>query len=368
MTNADASTGTPAASVRRHDIDWVRTGALGLLIVYHIVVSFQPFAPLIAFIQNEKTLDWLWIPMMAINVWRIPVLFLISGMGVRFAMRRRDWRALLNDRSKRILLPLVFGSLFVAPWTVWFASLWYRWAETGIYFPTQGHLWFLGNIYAYVLVLLPVLYWMVRHPGNVVLRATRWIVRRPLGIFVFAVPIIAEVLVVQPDHYPSYAGNLHGFVLGFALFALGAVFVEIETDFSPAVRRHRWIALAVGFGLYLSRVLDLGLPPWVVGFESMTWMLAVLGFAARHLDRPSKGLSYLSAAVYPVYIVHLPVQLALAFWLFRTEIPAVAKLVLMIVGTFGVSLGLYEALKRVRWLRPVFGMKALPRAAPAGGS
>ena len=50
-----------------------------------------------------------------INIWRIPLLFIISGMGVCFAIRRRNWKELLRDRAKRILLPLIFGSFFIVP-------------------------------------------------------------------------------------------------------------------------------------------------------------------------------------------------------------------------------------------------------------
>ena len=32
---------TAATSQRRYDIDWLRTLAMGLLIIYHVVISFQ---------------------------------------------------------------------------------------------------------------------------------------------------------------------------------------------------------------------------------------------------------------------------------------------------------------------------------------
>ena len=35
------------AAGRRHDVDWLRVCALGLLIVYHAVISFQPSAYMI---------------------------------------------------------------------------------------------------------------------------------------------------------------------------------------------------------------------------------------------------------------------------------------------------------------------------------
>jgi len=70
--------------MRRNDVDWIRVIALGLLIIYHAVVAFQPWGHKIWFIENGEHLEVLWIPMAMINVWRIPILFMVSGMGVFF--------------------------------------------------------------------------------------------------------------------------------------------------------------------------------------------------------------------------------------------------------------------------------------------
>lgn len=139
-------------SVRRYDVDWVRTLALGLLIIYHAVISFLPWGGLAFFPVNEDTLDWLWVPMSAVNIWRIPILFLISGMGVRFAMERRNWHQLLGDRTFRILVPLLFGSLTVVPLALLAV---FAYSDVPLsYAPSPGHLWFLLNIFVYVLLLL----------------------------------------------------------------------------------------------------------------------------------------------------------------------------------------------------------------------
>jgi hypothetical protein len=84
----------------------------------------------------------------------------------------------------------------------------------------------------------------------------------------------------------------------------------------------------------------------------------MVGFASIYLNRPSRSLTYLSTAVYPVYILHLPVQFAVAYFLIPTSLPAYIKLAILLVGTFGISLLIYELpLKRAKWLRPLFGMK-----------
>jgi peptidoglycan/LPS O-acetylase OafA/YrhL len=326
------------AGQRRYDVDWLRTLALGLLIIYHIVVTFQPFAAYIAFIQNEQPIEALWVPMMLINVWRIPILFLISGMGVRFAMRRRSWRAFLGDRTKRILLPLMFGTFFIAPIHTYFASIWYEWGEKGIYFPNSGHLWFLGNIYLYVLLLLALFAYFKRRPDNAFLRLTRLIFRQPLGIFVVAIPVVAETLLVRPWSFETYASTAHGFFLGLVLFLTGFIFISVESDFWPAVIRHRFVVLGIAVVLYALRMtyFEQGSPMWLIGIESVSWMLAALGFGAVHLNQPSRTLQYLSAAVYPIYIIHLPVQTALAYFLIPLPLPALFKFFLLVLGTFTV--------------------------------
>lgn len=61
---------------RRYDIDWLRVIAIGLLLIYHIAIGFQPWGVFIGFIQNDEALESIWIPMSMLNVWRIPLLFL----------------------------------------------------------------------------------------------------------------------------------------------------------------------------------------------------------------------------------------------------------------------------------------------------
>ncbi|MEM7800315.1 MAG: acyltransferase [Chloroflexota bacterium] len=356
------------ANQRRYDVDWLRTLALGLLIVYHIAVAFQPFGSAILFIQNEETLDALWVPMRMLNVWRIPILFLISGMGVAFAMRRRSWRALLNDRTARILLPLLFGSIFIAPISIYLATIWYQLNEGGggSYVPTAAHLWFLSNIYLYVLLLLPLFTYFKNHPENRFLQGLGWLVSQPLGIFIISHPVVAETLLVQPWSFETYASTLHGLALGLVLFLTGFLFISVERDFWPAVTRHRFVALLLGVVLYAFRITFETSPMWLIGIESVSWMLAILGFGALYLNQSSKGLRYLSAAVYPIYIIHLPVQTALSYLLFQLELSAWIKFILLVIGTFTLSFVLYEfVLRRVNWMRPLFGMQREGAAAPA---
>jgi glucan biosynthesis protein C len=347
---------------RRYDVDWLRTLALGLLIIYHVVVSFQPWAHLILFIQNGQSLEWLWIGMALFNVWRIPLLFVVSGMGVCFAMQRRNWKQLLGDRSLRILLPLVFGALCITPIFLLFALMYYN--RPLRYLPHPGHLWFLANIFAYVILLLPLLAYLKNHPDCLFMKMLTRLFRRAWALFLLAPALMLEAWLVNPEHFPAYAHSAHGFWLGLVCFFLGFIFISIKDVFWTGVAKVRHGALALALLLYLVRLLVFrleGMPNALTGLESYCWLLAVLGYASIYLNRPSDKLAYFSKAVYPVYIIHMPVQFAIARYLLPLDMPAVLKLILLLAGTFGISLLLYEyLLRRLKWIRPLFGMKLRP--------
>ena len=143
---------------RRYDIDWLRVIAIGLLLIYHIAIVFQPWALFIGFIKSEQSLESLWVPMTMLNVWRIPLLFFVSGMGVYFALRKRNWLQLILERARRILLPFLFGIVAITPLHFLVFQKYYN-LPLG-YMPHAGHLWFLGNIFVYVLCLSPLFFYL----------------------------------------------------------------------------------------------------------------------------------------------------------------------------------------------------------------
>src|SRR3954463_7108306 len=111
---------------RRYDIDWLRVIAIGLLLIYHVAIGFQRWGIMIGFIANEKAWDSLWIPMAMLNIWRIPLLFFVSGMGVYFALQNRNLKQLLAERAGRILIPYVFGMFAIFPVSVFLWQRYYK--------------------------------------------------------------------------------------------------------------------------------------------------------------------------------------------------------------------------------------------------
>lgn len=348
---------------RRYDVDWLRVFALGLLIFFHAHLSFQSWAQNILFIQNEDPFERFWFTMKMLDIWRIPLLFLVSGMGVYFAMRNRDWKQLLQERAQRILLPLVAGSLLICPISIFFSQLYYD--KPISYEPNAGHLWFLANIFLYVLLLMPLFIYQKNNPDNGLARMMDKILGYSWGLFLFPVPLMIETALVNPEHFSSYSETLrglptvHGFLYGLVCFTLGFLLISRENIFWRAVQRIRYSALVIAALLYLVRLLAYklyGAPNILIALESGCWLLAILGFGSLYLNKPSGLLNYLNKAVFPVYIVHLPVLFGLAYFLFPLDLPAIVKMLLLLGGTFALSFLLYEILKRLIWLRPLFGM------------
>jgi hypothetical protein len=94
------------------------------------------------------------------------------------------------------------------------------------------------------------------------------------------------------------------------------------------------------------------------GLYGWSMVLAVFGYAARYLNRPSKALSYLNEAVLPVYVLHQPILLIAAYLLFPLRLPLPLEASALVLVTGGGALGLYHlAIRPFGPVRFLFGVK-----------
>lgn len=347
---------------RRYDIDWLRVIAIGLLLIYHIAIGFQPWGLLIGFIQSNEPMPSLWVPMTMLNVWRIPLLFFVSGMGVFFALRKRDWKALLLERSKRILLPFIFGIIAVAPLQVLFLLDYYD--QPFRYLPSASHLWFLGNIFSYVLILTPLFYYLKVKPESKLAIGIKWLFGNPLGLMVTILAIIAEVMIIKPVPFELYAQTIHGYFIGLLAFLFGFCFVYSGEKFWSMMLKGKWTFLLLATILYALRLgaYNMSAAGHLMAVESCLWIFAAFGLAYRYLNKPSKTLSYLSKATYPIYIIHMFMLYGAYYLVFPTALAIELQLILVIAITFLGCFAFYElVIRRVWFLKPLFGLD-LPKS------
>lgn len=342
---------------RRHDIDWIRVIAIGLLLLYHTAITFQPWGTLVGFITSERPWIALWLPMSLLNVWRIPLLFFVSGMGVYFALRNRNWKQLLLERTKRILLPCMFGMVAIVPIHVCLWQYYYQFPVR--YTPSPGHLWFLGNLFCYVVLLLPLFYWLKHLKRKRLLRFLVKLLQTPMGLLPMLTLFIAEALILQPKPFELYAMTVHGFFWGLLAFFFGFFFVWCGAVFWNMLLRWRWLFFSLALGLFITRIslFHSVSPLYLIAVESNCWVLAVFAFGYRHLNHPSKTLRYLSDAAYPIYILHMIFLYSGSFLIFSIHVPVPVQFTLLLFFTiFGCFVSYEGVVKRVGFLRLLFGL------------
>ena len=344
-------------SARRYDIDWIRVIAIGLLLIYHISIGFQSWGRMIGFITSPEALDKLWIAMSLLNVWRIPLLFFVSGMGVYFAMRKRSWKQLIGERTYRILLPYVFGMFAIVPLHILIFSYYYDMSLNYVWAP--GHLWFLGNIFCYVIVLSPLLFYLKQNESGKLAKWIKKMLSNPIGLLLVLAAFIGEVLLIKPVPFELYAMTWHGFFIGILAFFFGFCFVLSGEPFWKMIRRWRWIFVAIALGLYLFRMIQFGplTPVYLLAAESLCWILTVFAFGSMYLNNTGKALAYLSQAAYPVYILHMVFLYLGSVLIFPLPLPTIAQFVLVLGFTLFGCFGTYELIRRLKFLRPLFGLK-----------
>lgn len=343
---------------RRHDIDWLRVIAIGLLLIYHIAIIYQPWAMFLAFIRSEELWEGLWKPMTMLNVWRIPILFYVSGMGVYFAMRKRNWLKLILERTKRILIPFLFGIVAITPLHFFVFQKFYNMPLD--YYAHFGHLWFLGNIFVYVLLLLPFFLVLKKHKNNLIKRHLEKLFSHPIGPLVVTLFFIAEVLILKPQLFAMYAETWHGFFMGLLAFFFGFIFMYIGKPLWDTLLNWRWLYLSIAAILFTIRFVafDTQGLSYLTAIESNAWIFTVFGFCYKYLNKPGKTLSYLSQAAYPVYIIHMIMLYGAAYFILPLHWHPVLSFVTITVITFAGCFIVYEfVLRRITVLRPLFGLK-----------
>lgn len=349
---------------RRFDIDWLRVIAIGFLIIYHVGFVFLPWGVFIGFIQNGEPINALWNPMSMLNIWRIPLLFFVSGMGVCFAIQRRSWKQLILERTRRILVPFLFGVLCIVPLHL---LVWQKYYKQDISYSLQvSHLWFLANIFIYVLVLSPLFFYLKKNESGKVSRGLKRLFGTPLGLLSIIGVFVMEAMLLQPETFETYSMTLHGFLLGLLAFLFGFIIVHSGEAFWKMVSKWRWLLLLMAAALYTFRLIEFDLlaPNYLKAIESNLWIFTFFGLAYRYLNHPGKALSYLSQAVYPVYILHMIFLYVGSYLIVPLEISALVKLSLVLAFTFVGSFACYELIvRRVTFLRPVFGLKTIKKTS-----
>lgn len=368
---------------RHYGMDWLRIGAFALLILYHIGMVFVPWD---FHVKTAHPIPWVAIPMMAANSWRLMLLFVISGYASRALLSKgAHLGSFIASRSRRLLIPLLFGVIFVVPVQPWielavkyhyphdFGWFWlhdyFRFRRLhGIAVPTWQHLWFIGYLWFYTLALTLLI------AGGAWLRAQRafdWLFGTVLIVIVPIAWLLAVDILLpgaRETHDPLHDGVAHlhyfpGFLFGFALAGSGAAMAAIG----------RWWKLAGVVALLAYCVVasiewhwpgnTMPAQPWGVTFASARvvqgWcaVIALAGLADRYWNYDTPWRRTLTEAVFPFYIVHQTVIVLVEYWLLPLHAAPLVEFAVLLPATLAGCWAFYLIGREVAWLRPLIGLK-----------
>jgi peptidoglycan/LPS O-acetylase OafA/YrhL len=364
--------------VRLHYLDWLRVLAILGVFLFHAV---HPFDATDWHIKNaEQSLVVTLVFVVFLYPWGMPLFFLLSGAGSRFALRRRTGRqyALYLEWSHKSHTGLFEGSLleFAASREVGFNPQVFGWAGY--------HLWFLGFLFAYSLIALPLFLWLKQDAGR---RFIAWLGKLSEwrgSLFLFLIPLVLVQIVLRPvypaeHHWADFFYTLVFFVSGYILYA--------DPRFMQAIRRDWPLMLTAGIlstlfffataaaGVALEWMSTPGTPQFylgwgVFGVNSWCWTMFVLYVGKRFLDFSNKWLQYGQEMIMPFFLFHQPVIIIIACYVVQWDTSAklgagagiLVKLLVVVLSSFVVSLGLYEVfVRRISAVRVLFGMKSWRR-------
>jgi fucose 4-O-acetylase-like acetyltransferase len=334
--------------------------------------------------------------------WGMPLFFLISGAATFFALKRRSYTQYILERVNRLMIPYITGSILLTPIQGYFEvihkNLYFgtffefiidgsviqyftvRFRDVGwgprIFGAWGFHLWFLGFLFLYSLMALPIFWWLKGENGS---RFTVFILKllsKRLGILLFIIPLALIQIFLNPifpnqNDWADFLYQFLFFVYGYILFSDERFLKSIERDwlifiFLSIVSSFLVLStVASGFtdSISASRSLIALIIRWgVYSVNSWVWIISLILLGIKYLDYDNDLLLYCNQAVMSFYFIHHPVIIGLAFYVVQWDLNIFIKIFSVILCSFVITLGVYEfIIKRIGFLGNLLGVKTDPK-------
>ena len=380
---------------RLYFLDWLRVIAVGAVFLVHAILPFAGGSWIVTD-REASTLAALLAGLF--NQFGIPLLFLVSGAGVWFALRTRDAWQFIGERLKRLGVPFLFGIVIFSPIQSYFhlrtneafagtllhhyipqffrsnhfTSRDFQWVGSYGY-----HLWYLLFLLVFSLLALGLFIYLRRSPDTI--NRLTSLIRLRGSTLLLALPLIAVQTLLRP-RFPDYLGWadfsfwLVFFIYGYVLVADGQFMEAVQRDFKIAVGVFI-VSLGVIAGIFFREVgSELHTTadyysdalPLLVAITVNSWVLILMMLAVgkRWLNNPHSFLDELNEAVLPFYLLHHAPIVVIGFFATRWEISSGIKFTVITFGSLFITLALYiMVVKRFNVLRFLMGMRRLPRSS-----
>jgi hypothetical protein len=301
----------------------------------------------------------------------------IAGAGTALALRKRSVGAFAKDRTKRLLVPVLFGMLVIVPPQIYverifrgqfhgsYLQFWPSVLELVPYGSRGGslswhHLWFVVYLLVYSLALLPLFAWLARPSGQAVFaRAEAWLAKGANVLLLFVPLGLGRFLLRQYEETHDLVHDPNTVLFYAQLFLFGHLLGR-STILMQRLVELRWKCLALALGLLAVLLPDGEFFPPVEhlarGAFVWTALLAFLGFARALVKERRPWLAYAQERAYPFYILHQTVIIVVGYCVIGATVGPWLRFAVVLGVSFFVTWALCEIVARIAWLRPLLGM------------
>jgi peptidoglycan/LPS O-acetylase OafA/YrhL len=373
---------------RRDDIDALRVYAVILLIIFHTAMLFAYGTPY--FIQNSDLSVEILIFVFIVNIFHMPLFFLLAGMSTSYSLNFRTGAEYLKERVRRVFIPLILGILIVIPPIVYFERLAW-WSDTrynnenfnGTFFEfyphffeignfNYYHLWFIAYLFIFSLVALSLFLRLKKDEGKQKISSIAEKYGKGKKIFLFSLPLIlfnVSLRWIFPGISKLFIDDLANVLFYLSIFIFGFLIVS-DSRFENSIDRNKKVALilAIITSFIVIIFLGPGYDPfgnpvgyaiyWTsFSFSGWCWLIAIYGYGKKFLTKPNSVIKYLSKIALPMYIIHLTVIIIIAYYVLQWQANIAVKFLVIFISSLFITILLCELIKTNNVTRFIFGMR-----------
>jgi glucan biosynthesis protein C len=382
---------------RQTYLDWLRIISIMLVLFFH---SAMPYVAEDSWhIKNHETSNLMMESNFFLHLFRMPLLFFISGTVSYFMMQRRSSLNFIGLRFRRLFIPLMVGMFIVVPPQIYMerlnngytGSYWqfYKTVFNFIPYPKGSfswhHLWFIAYLFIYDIIFAPLFAWMAS-PKSIGFKEKLSTLAAGKRIYLIMLPGIIWYALLS-NKYPETNDLMHDgcYFVYWLLFLLAGFICILQPKLMDSLQVNRRFALTIGFlSLVALNYLRWNQiepqhvqwyaqhPLFIYLFDALrpiiawSWVLALVGYGKHYLNVKHKALNYLNQAVYPFYILHQTFIVMLIYYIVQLPNESILSKYIYTVGfTFFITILTYHLLIRPFALtRFLFGMKPKESVKP----
>jgi len=364
--------------MRHSELDWLRVILILAVFLHHVFMPFNGDEWHIMNAESSKLLDDI---MVYFEQIRLPALFFIAGAGSLLLLNKMGAKGFIHNKFNRLFLPLLVGVFLVVPPQNYFenpagySSVLQVYAASNLNYQVN-HLWFIEYLIVFMVLAVVV------HLAIPLFSSTRlaaWVERLALsrhGLFLLVlVPLIGRSgSVFISDFYGVADFSKPVFYLLF--FLAGMLFIAHD-GLWRAIRTHRstnlkWLVgctllfYAYYFSPDLSPYLSLTTrwQIWWLVCTLVSWaaLLTIFGYARVWLTSSPGWLVSTNELIYPFYIFHQTVIVAIAFYIVQLDLSLSIKSLTLLLSSLSLTaLICYFLIRPFNLMRYLFGLKIKSR-------